>query len=396
VTPSDDRTGDRATAPRPLEGVRVVDLTTVVAGPYASLLLADLGADVVKIEAPGGDVARDLGPRVHDGMAAVFLNFNRGKRSVVLDLRTPDGRRTLKRLTDAADVFVHNMRPAAAARCGADPATLREGNERLVYCAMHGYRADGSYADLATYDDIIQAASGVGGQQEWLHGAPTYMATAVGDKVSGLSGALAITAALRRQAVHGTGAVIEVPMVETLTAFGVLEHLWGRTFVPPRGSARYPRMSSRDRRPYRTADGWLAVMVYTDENWRRFFALVGRPELAGEERFATLHARTAHLDELLPIVADALASGTTEEWFGRLRDAGIPAVPYNRVDDLFDDEHLDEVGFWEEFEHPTEGTLLQCRLPITFDGEKPPLGAAAPTLGADTVAVLDELPPDAG
>jgi crotonobetainyl-CoA:carnitine CoA-transferase CaiB-like acyl-CoA transferase len=380
-----------APPPRPLEGVRVIDLTTVVAGPYTSLLLADLGADVIKIEAPTGDVARDLGPRVHPGMAAVYLNFNRGKRSVVLDLTTGDGRRALKQLTDTADVFVHNMRPAAARRCGADAETLCADNPRLVHCAMHGFRADGPYEDLATYADIIQAASGVGGHQEWLHGEPTYMATAIGDKVSGLNGALAITAALHRQAVTGIGAVIEVPMVETLTAFGVLEHLWGRTFVPPRGPARYPRMSSPDRRPYRTADGWLAVMVYTDENWRRFFTLIGRPELAEEERFASLNSRTGHLEELLGIVADTLRTGTTAEWFARLRDAGIPAVPYNRVDDLFEDGHLDAVGFWEEYEHPTEGTLLQFRLPITFDGEKPGLGAPAPVLGADTDDVLRAL-----
>ena len=169
---------------------------------------------------------------------------------------------------------------------------------------MHGFRSTGPYRDLPAYDDIIQAASGVGGQQEWLHGEPTYMATAIGDKVSGMTGALAITAALHKRAVTGVGSVIEVPMAENLAAFGVLEHLWGRTFVPPRGEARYPRMSSTDRHPYQTSDGWLAVMVYTDDNWRRFFALIGRPELAGEERFATLKSRTEHLDELLRLVAD--------------------------------------------------------------------------------------------
>jgi len=382
---------DGANSARPLEGVRVIDLTTVVAGPYASLLLADFGADVIKIEAPRGDLARDLGPRVNNDMGAVYLNFNRGKRSVVLDLTTDDGRRALKRLTDSADVFLHNMRPGAAERCGADAPTLRDGHPELVYCAMHGFRSTGPYRDLPAYDDIIQAASGVGGQQEWLHGEPTYMATAIGDKVSGMTGALAITAALHKRAVTGVGSEIEVPMAETLAAFGVLEHLWGRTFVPPRGEARYPRMSSTDRHPYRTSDGWLAVMVYTDDNWRRFFALIGRPELAAEERFATLKSRTEHLDELLRLVADALATGTTEEWFERLRDAQIPAVPYNRVDDLFDDEHLAAVGFWETMEHPTEGTLLQVRTPITFDGERPPLGVPAPRLGADTEAVLAEL-----
>src|SRR5262245_41341746 len=161
-------------------------------------------------------------------------------------------------------------------------------------------------------------------------------------------------------------------MTESLAAFGVLEHLWGRTFVPPRGEARYPRMSSADRRPYRTADGWLGVTVYSDENWRRFFQMIGRPALADDSRFATITPRNEHLTELLGIVADALQGGTTREWFQRLREAQIPAVPYNRVEDLFDDEHLAEVGFWEVVDHPTEGTLLQVPLPITFDGQKPP------------------------
>jgi crotonobetainyl-CoA:carnitine CoA-transferase CaiB-like acyl-CoA transferase len=375
----------------PLDGVRVVDLTTVVAGPYATLLLADLGADVIKIEAPTGDVARGLGPHVHDDMAAVFLNFNRNKRSVVLDLRTDDGRRRLKQLTDTADVFVHNMRPDAAVRCGASADDLCDGHAELVYCAMHGFRSTSPYRDLAAYDDVIQAASGVAAQQEWLTDAPAYMPNAIGDKVSGLIGALAITAALRQLAATGRGSVIEVPMAEALTAFGVLEHLWGRTFVPPRGEARYPRVSARERRPYATSDGWLSVVVYTDENWRRFFAMIGRPELSDEARFATLASRTEHLDELFALVADNLAQATTQEWFDRFRAAGIPAVPYNRVDDLFTDEYLADVGFWETVDHPTEGRLLQFRMPMTFDGERPPMGAPAPRLGADTDAVLAEL-----
>jgi crotonobetainyl-CoA:carnitine CoA-transferase CaiB-like acyl-CoA transferase len=378
-------------AARPLAGVRVVDLTTVVAGPYATQLLADLGADVIKIEAPAGDVARGLGPSVHPDMAAVFLNFNRNKRSVVLDLRSEAGRRQLRQITDTADVFVHNMRPDAAARCGAGPDDLCAGHPQLVYCAIHGFRSTSEFRDLAAYDDVIQAASGVAAQQEWLTDAPAYMPTAIADKVSGLIGALSITAALRRLEVTGRGSVIEVPMAEAITAFGVLEHLWGRTFVPPRGEARYPRISARERRPYATSDGWLSVVVYTDENWRRFFAMIGRPELAGEPRFASLASRTEHLDELLALLADTLAQATTQEWFDRFRAAGIPAVPYNRVDDLFDDEHLDAVGFWETAEHPSEGTLLQFRMPVTFDGEKPSLGAPAPRLGADTAAVLAEV-----
>jgi crotonobetainyl-CoA:carnitine CoA-transferase CaiB-like acyl-CoA transferase len=375
----------------PLEGVRVIDLTTVVSGPYATLLLADLGADVVKIEAPTGDIARNLGPHVNRGMGAVFLNCNRNKRSVVLDLATDDGRRTLKALTDRADVFVTNLRPDALAKCGADADTLCADHAELVHCVVRGFGSDGPYADLPAYDDIAQAVSGLAAQQEWMAGEPQYVASAVGDKVSGLTAALAVVAALHGRTATGEGAVIEVPMAETLTAFGLVEHLWGRIFEPPRGEARYPRMSSPFRRPFPTSDGWISVVVYSDQNWQRFFELVGLPHLVEEARFASLSTRTENLDELYTLVGEHMKTGTTTEWFERLREAGIPAAPYNRVDDLFDDPHLAAIGFWQEYEHPTEGPTLQYVTPIRFDGERAPLGRPAPELGADTAELLAEL-----
>ncbi len=377
----------------PLDGVRVVDLTTVVSGPYSTLLLADFGADVIKVEAPTGDLARDLGPRVHAGMAAVFLNCNRNKRSVVLDLTTDDGRTLLKSLADTADVVVHNMRRGAALRCGADADTLTAGHPELVHCAITGFGADGPYADLPAYDDIVQAVSGIAGAQEWMAGTPTYVANAVADKIAGVTAAFAIAAALRKRAVDGTGSVVEVPMAEALAAFGLLEHLWGRTFVPARGEARYPRMSSPVRRPFPTADGHLGVVVYSDRDWQRFFTIIDRPDLAADDRFATLHDRTQRLDELYALVAEHLSRDTTQAWFERLTAAGIPAIPYNQVDDLFDDPHFRAVGLLEETVHPSEGTLLQCPTPITFDGVHSVLGRPAPALGADTAAVLGDLTP---
>ena len=375
----------------PLEGVRVIDLTTIVSGPYATLLLADLGADVVKIESPTGDLARDLGPHVNDAMGAVFLNCNRNKRSVVLDLATDDGRSTLKALTDRADVFVTNMRPDALRKCGADADTLCADHPALVHCTVRGFGSGGPYADLPAYDDVAQAVSGIAAQQEWVAGEPQYVASAVGDKVAGLTAAFAIAAALHGRTVTGKGSAIEIPMAETLTAFGLVEHQWGRVFEPPRGEARYPRMSSPLRRPFRTADGWISVVVYSDQNWERFFTLIGMPHLADEPRFASLARRTEHLDELYTLVGEHLRSATTAEWFERLRDAGIPAAPYNRVDDLFDDPHLRAVGFFEECEHPTEGSLVQYVTPIRFDGERLPLGKPAPRLGADTAEILGSL-----
>lgn len=372
----------------PLAGLRVIDLTSVVAGPYATLLLGDFGAEVIKVEPPTGDRARDLGPRVHEGMGAVFVNLNRGKRSVVLDLSTEAGRAALKTLVDTADVFVHNLRPDAAGGCGADAETLRAGHPELVHCTIRGFGSDGPYRDLPAYDDIIQAASGIAAQQAWMAGEPQYVATAVADKVSGLTAALAVSAALRGRDQSGVGATIEVPMFESLVAFGLLEHLWGRTFVPPRGEARYPRTTSPARRPFRTADGWISVVVYTDAHWAQFFELIGHPELATDERYATLWGRTQEHDALYPLIDESLRGDTTDEWLERLRAAGIPAVRYAEVEDLFEDPHLREVGFFASVPHPSEGDLVQFATPVRFDGQHGTPDAPAPRLGEHTDAVL--------
>ena len=375
----------------PLAGLRIVDLTTMVAGPYATLLLADFGAEVIKVEPPRGDQARDLGPRVSPGMGAVFLNANRGKRSVVLDLTTPAGRDALKRLTGTAAGFVHNLRPDAAERCGADAATLRDGNPGLVHCTIRGFGSGGRYRDLPAYDDIIQGAAGIAAQQEWIAGAPAYVATAIADKVAGLTAALAITAALNERTATGRGSTVEVPMFESLVAFGLLEHLWGRTFVPALGEARYPRVSAPERRPYETADGWISVVVYTNEHWRKFFAIVGQPKLADDERYATLWSRTQHLKGLHDLVAEMLLTRPTAEWIAELHAAGIPAGPYRRVDDLFDDPHLAETGLFESVHHPTEGDLVQIATQISFDGARSTTELPAPHLGEHTAEILGEL-----
>jgi crotonobetainyl-CoA:carnitine CoA-transferase CaiB-like acyl-CoA transferase len=283
------------------------------------------------------------------------------------------------------------MRRDAAARCGADPETLLAVNPGLVHCAIVGFGADGPYADLPAYDDTVQAVAGIAGAQSWMHGEPTYAAHAVADKVAGMAAAFAISAALRKRELDGAGTVLEVPMAELMASFGLVEHLWGRVFVPPRGEARYPRVSSPSRRPFPTADGHLAALVYTDRDWSRFFAMIGRPELADDPRYETLHSRTQHVDELYGLVAEHLASDTTAVWFARFRAAEIPAAPYNSVEDLFDDEHFVAVGLFEEVDHPTEGRLLQCVTPITVDGARVGNDGPAPSLGADTEAVFDEL-----
>jgi crotonobetainyl-CoA:carnitine CoA-transferase CaiB-like acyl-CoA transferase len=252
-----------------------------------------------------------------------------------------------------------------------------------VHCAIVGFGAGGPYTDLPAYDDTVQAVSGIAGAQAWMTGEPTYAANAVADKVAGLAAAFAIATALRKREIDGTGSVIEVPMAELVASFGLVEHLWGRTFVPPRGEARYPRISSPARRPFPTADGHLAAVVYSDRDWARFFTMIGRPELADDPRYATLHDRTARIEELYGLVAEHLARETTAVWFARFTEAGIPSVPYNRVDDLFDDPHFLAVGLFDTVEHPSEGTIVRCPTPVTFDGVRHANPRPAPQLGAD-------------
>ncbi|MGE0881474.1 MAG: CaiB/BaiF CoA transferase family protein [Acidimicrobiia bacterium] len=373
-----------------LAGTRVLDITTTLAGPYATQLLGDFGADVIKIEPPTGDPVRDAGPREHSDMGVLFMVSNRNKRSVTLDLRSPEGRAAVKALADTADVVVHNMRMGAAERCGIDASTLRDGHPELIHCVVRGF-GEGPYGDLAAYDDVIQCASGMAAQQAWVGGFPQYAASGVADKIAALAAAFVVSTALFRRSQTGDGASIEVPMFEMVTAFAMVEHLYGKAFVPPKGEARYPRQGTPMRRPFKTSDGHIGAVVYTNDHWQKFFAMIGRPELADDARFATLQARTEHLDDVLKVVEDTLASATTAEWAERLAAAGIPARPYVTVDDLFDDEHLKAVDFFHRVTHPSEGEMVVIPTPIKVDGVRPGAGSAAPRLGADTDAVLAEL-----
>ena len=321
-------------------------------------------------------------------MGAVFLSCNRNKRSVVLDLTTDDGRRTLKALTDHADVFVTNMRPDALAKCGADADTLRADHPELVHCTVRGFGSDGPYADLPAYDDIAQAVSGLAAQQEWMAGEPQYVASAVGDKVSGLTAALAIAAALHGRAVTGEGA--DDRGADGRDAHGVR-------------ARRAPLGSHLRAAAWRSALSADVVAVPPSVSHGRRLHLgrrVQRPELGAilrarsafrisptKPRFGSLSARTENLDELYTLVGDHMTNGTTAEWFERLREAGIPPAPYNRVDDLFDDPHLAAIGFWEEYDHPTEGPTLQYVTPIRFDGER----RSGPLRLAPTPPMLGEL-----
>ena len=375
----------------PLAGMRIVDLTTILLGPVATQTLGDLGADVIKVESPGGDAVRGAGPPpVDDGMGALFLTNNRNKRGIVLDLKDPRGLEAMMRLIESADAFVHNMRPRAADGLGLDHAAVSARNPSIVYCGAYGFRRSGPYGDKPAYDDMIQAVSGLAALQA-VDGEPRYVQSVVADKVTGLNVAVAVLAALLHRALTGEGQCIEVPMFETLVAFNMVEHLYGKTYEPPRGPMGYPRALSPGRRPYRTRDGWIGVLPYTDRQWAALFETAGRPDLAADPRFKTLPSRLAHIDEVCATLRDLIAERTTAEWLGALDAANVPSMPVNQPDDLIEDPHLAATGFWQTLEHPALGTLRFPGIPARFSKTPGAIRRPAPGLGEHSAEVLAEI-----
>jgi crotonobetainyl-CoA:carnitine CoA-transferase CaiB-like acyl-CoA transferase len=380
------------TAPGGLAGLRVVDLTTILMGPFATRILADHGADVVRLETLSGDTARNSQPARHQGMSGLALNLQRNKRSLALDLKAPEGRKAARAVVGGADVVVTNMRRAALERLGLDPAAVRAEHPRLIYCVANGFGSSGPYADRPAYDDAIQAGSGLA----WLQGRvatdgePRYLPTIVVDKVCGMAVAQAVLVALVHQARCGEGQTVEVPMLETMVAFNLLDHQRGHTFEPPIGEFGYDRLLTPYRRPYRTADGWAGLLPYNDRHWREFFAIAGKPELADDPRFADHNARIAHIDELYRLVEELAPTLTTADWLERCEAAQIPAMAVLDLSRFQDDPHLAAVGLVEVVEHPTEGTYRHVREPAALDRTPAALRRHAPRLGEHTREVLAE------
>jgi len=374
----------------PLAGIRVVDVTAVILGPYCTQILGDMGAEVIKVEPPEGDIMRHTAPNRSPGMGAAFLNLNRNKRSLALDLKQAPARAALQRLVAEADVYVHSMRPQAAERLGMGSAALRAANKRLIYCAAYGFRAGGLYSGLPAFDDTIQAACGLAALQG-QGGAPDYVRTVIADKTTGLMLAGAIAMALYARERTGEGQSLEVPMFETMVSFVMAEHLAGRSFEPPLGGAGYPRVLAQDRRPFRTKDGFIGILPYTTEQWRRFLDLAGRPELKDDARFADPAARSRHPGFLYETVAEILTARTTADWLDALTRADIPAMPVNTPDALLDDPHLAAEDFFPRIEHPSEGVLRMVDIPVRFDGTPGAIRRHAPRLGEHSRAILGEL-----
>jgi crotonobetainyl-CoA:carnitine CoA-transferase CaiB-like acyl-CoA transferase len=345
-------------------------------------MLGDLGADVVKIESAGGDSMRWVGPWRHAGMGPLFLQANRNKRSVVLDLKAPEDKAIAMELAVGADVLVSNVRPQGLKRLGLDYESVSRVNAAIIYCAAVGYGSGGPESGKPVYDDLMQAAAGIAGLFRAVDGTPRYAPINICDRVVGLYVANAVTSALYHREKSGAGQLIEVPMFETMAQFVLADHLGGNAFVPPEGAMGYRRLLSRTRGPYRTKDGHLSLVVYTDRHWRCFSELVGRPKLIEtDERFASQESRTQHAEAIGEFLATHLLTRTNQEWLAAFQAIDIPVCPVNSLEDLLDDPHLAAVEFFEEVEHPTEGTLKSCRFPIRFSGTPASVQRLAPNLG---------------
>lgn len=376
----------------PLAGLRILDLTTVQMGPWCTRTVADFGADVIKVEAPEGDSSRYTGVPRNRGMSGTFQHNARAKRSICMDLKQPEAKEALLRLATGVDALASNIRPQALKRLGLDYEGVKAVNPGIVYLNMVGFGSGGRYAGRPAYDDLIQAASGVAMLLERSSGQPRYIPMAAIDRIVGSEAANALLAGLLCKARTGVGQFIEVPMFETMVRFVLSEHMQGTTFDPPTSPAGYPRTLSRNRRPYATSDGFLAVLPYNDGQWQRFFQAAGKAHLLeGDPRFADIGARTANIDDLYGMVEAELKHRSTAEWVELLQKNDIPCIQPHTLESLMDDPHLTDRKFFVFRDHPSEGRIRTMREPSVWSETEPRVGGFAPRLGQHTREVLGEV-----
>lgn len=376
----------------PLAGIRVLDLTSVIMGPYCTQLLGDMGADVIKVETREGDNMRWVGPMKSPGMGHIHLHLNRNKRSLVLDLKQAAGREACLKLAAIADVLVYNVRPQSMARLGLSYEAVKAVNPKIIYVGAFGYAEKGPYAGRPAYDDLIQGITGIASLSQRQTGElPRYSPVTIGDRSVGLHTVNAVLAALFHRERSGKGQAIEVTMFEALSQFVLGDHMGGKTFEPPLGDTGYARLIAPHRRPYQTADGFLCVLIYNDKHWSHFFEAIGRPDLKADVRFKDHSARAAHIDEVYEFVATTIQAKSTAYWRALLEKADIPVATMHSIDSLLEDEHLQATGFLPEFDHPTEGRI-RATAPVGEWSETPPSIRSLPAhLGEHSREILGEL-----
>jgi crotonobetainyl-CoA:carnitine CoA-transferase CaiB-like acyl-CoA transferase len=375
----------------PLQGIKVVDMTTVLMGPYATQMLGDYGADVIKVESLEGDVTRLIGPTRHPGMGPVFLNTNRSKRSISLDLKKPAGRAAVLRLIKSADVLVYNVRPQAMARLNLGYDVVSETNPRLIYAGVFGFGQDGPYAAKPAYDDLIQGATGLPAlMAQTGDGTPRYVPNALVDRIVGLTAVGAICASLVDRERTGRGQRVDIPMFETMAGFVMGDHMGGLTYEPPLDKGGYARHLSRDRRPYKTSDGYLSVIVYNDKQWESFFKATGRDDLRRDPRFATFAGRAVNIDFVYGELARIFETRSTAEWIELLNKADVPVMPMHDLQGILNDEHLVATGFFPVVQHPTEGPIRSTKVSANWSETKAEPTRLAPRLNEHGAEILRE------
>ena len=376
----------------PLAGVRIVDLTSVVVGPLATQIMADHGAEVVKVESPSGDLGRTIGGLgITQGMGPKFLHLNRNKRSIVLDLKKPDGYEALMKLVERADVLVWNVRPDSMARMKLSYDDVRAVNPKIVYCGMFGFGQGGRYRKKPAYDSIIQGSAGVAALYHRAAGEPRYLPMVMADKTVGLIAVRMILMALFHRERTGEGQSIEIPMFENMAAFVLSEHMYLKTFDPPQGPTGDPRLLDPQAKPLATRDGFICVSANTQAQAFALFDAIGRPELKTDPRFESIPARFRNVGEYFRIRAEALKQKKTAEWLEIFEQCDVPAMPYHTLDSLMEDPHLEDVGLFQKVQHPTEGTIINMALPNKLSRGVRTDFNPAPKIGQHSVEILGEL-----
>ena len=374
----------------PLKGLKIIELTSVVLGPWAAQILADMGAEVIKVEAPFGDSNRQLGASRNPNMAALYLSNNRNKRSLVLDLKQASARNALLKIIKDCDVFLHNNRPQVMTKLKLEYNDIKSVNENIIYCGTYGYSKDGPYGEKGALDDSIQAVSGIAALNELVLGEPRYLPTVVADKTTAITVVYSILAALFHRERTGSGQEVEVPMFETMVSFVMAEHLWGEVFEPPLDKAGYTRLMSHHRKPYKTKDGYIAVLPYMNNHWKTFCEKAERQDLIEDDRFKNLSSRVENIDDTYSETGKILSTKTTQEWLDIFADTKVPVIVVNSLDDLFTDPHLEAVGFWQDFDHPTEGKLKMPGFPAKFSKTPATIRKHAPNFGEHSLEILAE------